>query len=786
MHTNDSRTVWIGVLCLGLVACSEGVASIDPLPAAPSDETISRGLIDRSQSLAGFLGFFQRGGEGPFRIMLSRDSGWIIPARDAFASSTWTCQASTVVDEPRHAAFVMRGCTIQGITGDFDFSVHARGESLQKTDWSVEVTNRLNVGIAQARVIFRVPRELLPSAPDSALFFGQDEYVLDPVSRLTAARRIVGESWMNYSFDDQTLSRGFFNSFQGAQPVLSMHRPGMGLVVHDLDSINGSTGTLLVGSNDGAVEFGYLFSLEGELRPGNGRAGRPIELTPKLRLQVLPGQRPIDSAWWEAAMVYREHVTSVGMLPPRRLAEAPHPARWSHDCLYTLIGAGSSVIGENQLSSSGTQVDVAAWSTFMSGFIKFHSATGQRNFCPLLWGWSAVSPYAPISGVSELLRAFERLEREHNVSIHPGIYVLPTFVGSKVIGTPIDAAVVRNIRGERFTWDLSPNSTVHTRLYAVDSKHPAFVNDLLAGVDAAIAMGVEWVYSDNPFTQNFVSPAWGGIDASQPQAVRDLLLAIERRLTANGGGIIAVERQHMGMHGSIGEGFGRAFPDSRFVPFGTAVAHDFLTTSAFGDAFGGHFELWNAEPILNGTNPGASTHFPRYALDLAALGATGLDGHFGAGMPFYALRGHPDPRLDSMAQISDLMRGGLSVRRTHDALRTGRMLPPQQVSGGTVLIPRRRNELRETGTHLEPAARYTSAMFESVERPGTVVLTVANAESSRAIVEVTIDPASDRALQRRFALVGALQPSFGGRGVEVVRLVVPARSIATVTFTPVP
>lgn len=112
------------------------------------------------------------------------------------------------------------------------------------------------------------------------------------------------------------------------------------------------------------------------------------------------------------------------------------------------------------------------------------------------------------------------------------------------------------------------------------------------------------------------------------------------------------------------------------------------------------------------------------------------------------------------------------------------MLPPQQVSGGTVLIPRRRNDAKETGTHFEPAARYTSAMFESVERPGTVVLTVSNPESAEAIVEVTIDPASDRALQRSFRLSGALQETFNGQGVETVKLVAPARSVSVVTFTP--
>jgi hypothetical protein len=133
MH-NDSRRGWVGVLSVGLLACSDGIASLETLPEAPSNDTISARLADRSQSLSPWLGFFQRGGEGPFRIMLSRDTGWIFPARDAIASSTWSCRSSSIVDEPRHAAFVLKGCTIRQATGDFDFAVHARGESLQKTD----------------------------------------------------------------------------------------------------------------------------------------------------------------------------------------------------------------------------------------------------------------------------------------------------------------------------------------------------------------------------------------------------------------------------------------------------------------------------------------------------------------------------------------------------------------------------------------------------------------------------------------------------------------------------
>jgi hypothetical protein len=54
------------------------------------------------------------------------------------------------------------------------------------------------------------------------------------------------------------------------------------------------------------------------------------------------------------------------------------------------------------------------------------------------------------------------------------------------------------------------------------------------------------------------------------------------------------------------------------------------------------------------------------------------------------------------------------------------------------------------------------------------------------MVEVTIDPAADQALQRSFQLTGAIERSFSGRGVETVRLMAPARSVATVTFTPAP
>ncbi len=786
MNTNLLRAciVWV----VGLFGCGEGTASlIEGLPPPPT-ETALQSLATPSGSLqsapgpiASWLGLLQRGGEGPFRLVLSRDTGGIFPSRDPVPSNRWHCRSSKVVDQPGHAAFLLEGCSISDARGDFDFAVHLAGPNLGKTDWWVELTNRLDVGVAQARIVLRLPKELLPSGPDTALFLGQDEYVTDPVTRLTKANHLPNEPWGLYFQDDDT--RGFYFSFQGVQPVLSIHRPGVGLIVHDLDPVNGSTGQLFAGSNDGALEFGYAFSAEGELEPGNGRTGVLMQLGPKVRLQALPGARPIDTAWWETAMAYREHALAAQLLPSQPLARASNPARWSHDCLYTVLGMGASTSGTAPGTKNPARVDVAAWTSFMDGMIRFHGATGQRSFCPLLWGWSAVSPYRPIAGVAELLREFEKLERLHGVEIHSGVYVLPSYVSSATFGTPLEAAVIRDLHGDPFSWDPVPHDENH--LYAVDVKHPLFVADLLGGVDTALRLGVEWVYVDNPFTSNFVSRAWGGIDSTQPQGVRDLVKGIERRLAANGGGIIACERQKIGLPASVGEGSGRAMPGSRFVPFGTAVAHDFLTTSGFGDAFGGSFELWNAEPILGGSDPGAALHFPRYALDGAAIGATGLDGHLGPTAPFYGMRGHPDPRLDTLAQISDLTRKGLTLRRTHDALRTGRLLPPQQVSGGTVVIARRRSYEPGFGTHREPAARYTTAMFESLEKPGAVLLTISNPEPTDAEVEVTIDPSVDRALQRAFVVGGAREQRFSGTAVETLHVAVPARDVRAVTFTPV-
>jgi hypothetical protein len=680
----------------------------------------------------------------------------------------------------------MEGCTIPGAQGDFDFAVHLRGDSLARVDIQTVVHNRLDVGLGAACVVLRFPAVIVPPSADTYALFGPDEWVSDPVTNLGAQSVVRDDPYNGLFYWGFDAGHGFYRQFQNGRPVLSVHRPGWGMMLHDLEPDNSSAGYLMIGSNDGALEVAYYYRILGELRPQNGTNG-PMILSPGLRMSLLPGVRPANTAWWETVDAYRAFALEEGLLKDTPLARRKVPSRWAQDAVYTVFNLGANTDGNVPGAKKPAVALVDPWIKYMEKMILFYGACGQTRFCPLLWGWSAIGPYAPIPGVDDILTRFNELERKYGVEIHPGIYILPNCMGTAAIGTPLEQAYYHNLRGEPHRWGPKDD------LINVEPSNPLFIRDIEDAIQRMLDKGIEWVYFDNPYVNPIADPRYGGILEGQGAAIRHLIERAKSMLEKHGGGFIACERYRLGLDTSYGVNHEGVLPGSENVPFTEALVHDLHITGSFGDLSGIGWQMIAADPAygFGGDVPGAAQQVHRLGVEGAAYGRVCIDGNQGADLGFFEFGSRPEAHYRALGEMYETsVRNGLRARLKSDALRTGRMLPPPPCDGGQVTIARKR-PLAEGGmshTVKAVAERFPAGFFASVECAPSHTLAVANPEPVAARVAFRIRPAEypTMAAHKYWRVRGGTDAErvIAADTEAVIAIEVPAHDVALVTFYP--
>jgi hypothetical protein len=691
-----------------------------------------------ADALATCRAMLDQSGCGPFCLWTSHDTGGRLPEYRAFPLRVWQGATRRVVDDSAQVTIAYEGCKLPGIEGDFDFSVHLRAVDDRSVDLDTVITNRLQVGIGLARVVLRCPSQLVAADDNSYLYFAFDDWVRNPVKHLASAALVKEDpaSALGFRWDDA--ERGFYRQFQNGRPVLSVHRPGWGWMLHDLDPNNGASGCLLAGSNDGALEIGYEYHLPGELRAGNGVSG-PMRLAPTLRATLLPGVRPADTGWWETVDAYRAFAIEHGLLNAKRLVEKPVPSRWAQESVFMVFNIGAGTDGMTPGTATPASAIVQPWLDYLDRAITFYKQSGQRHFAVMLWGWSAIGPYQPISGVDKVLAGFANLAIKHDVAIHPGIYMLPTYLGKAALGTPLEAALNRDLRGNPHRWGPDDD------LFSVDPGHPLFVGEIKRALSAMMDRGVQWVYFDNPYYQVAPDLERGGIVLEHGAATRALIAEVPAMMEQRGGGFICCERYRVGLESAYGVVHDLGLPGDENVPFTEALVHDLYTTGSFGDMVGSTWEYMAADPAygLGGDVPNAARLAHRLGVVGAAYGRTCIDGHFGSDLGFFEAGTRPEAHYQLLGEVTTLsVLNGLRARLAHEALRTGRMLPPPPSDGGRIELAKRRMKADGTWTPTLRgwAQRFPAAFFASQERPGWHTLAVANPEDQPARVTFRLTP----------------------------------------------
>jgi hypothetical protein len=629
------------------------------------------------------------------------------------------------------------------------------------------LTSRLSVGVFDLRQVFRMSPAATPWPEKTYVLFGMDEWVQDPVALLTANRVNRKLPTSPTAFLDEGSGHGLYRNRSSPRPMISIHTEQFGLMVHDLDPDNAASGSLLVGSNDGALEFGWAYRVPAEHKPGNGRHGARIPVGPAIRFVPLPGQTDVENGWWDSLRIYKEHAARAGLLGPLLLKDKNVPADWARDSLSFVVNVGTPVGGDPKHKiAAGPAAEI------IRSMASFYGLGGQRRFTPMLWAWSAVGPYKAPPGFDELLARIHEIERELGVEIRPAIYMHACMLSQSAIGTPLETCLMRDLRGKPFTWGGG--------LYNAHADHPVFLAEIERTVSEMVRQGVRGFYFDCPFGEEMPDYGGDGVVRDHHVAIRRMMLQIERLVSGLGGGVLSHEAQRLGLPGFKGAA-APTVSGAQIIPFTEAFYHEREVPIFFGDLAGLPYSIAAADARLIGSGSyQADDDIVRLAIEGAVYGrgavmCNGLD------RPYYEMKESQKWSDRAMYRMAgEAMPNAMRARREHRELRTGRMLPcPRHAvvmhsvylrpwvytnnSAGTgVEIQKELTELR--------APQTPAAFYEDTEAKGRYLLVVGNSGKT--------------AVSQRFTLTASDLPGFTGSmdSVRIERAKVLSQSTAAIEF----
>ncbi len=640
---------------VGLIACLAA-----PLSAQPSGPVAARSLLEPWQSGEFYC---ERSRTGPLFLSVARDVGGPFPSVEGHWSRDWVGGRRTVETRGGRTIEKWLGYRLPGdaVKGDFDVEVEytVRGG---RCDVRTFLTSRLSLGIFDLRHVFRVRPDSTPVPDRTFVLFGLDEWVRDPVKLLTADRVQRMLPTAPTAFLDEGAGHGLYRNRCSPRPMISLHTERFGLMVHDLDPDNAAPGSLLVGSNDGAVEFGWTYRPPGEHKPGNGRGGARIQVGPTVRLVPLPGRTDPENGWWDSLRAFKAYATRAGLLPRAQVRNRNVPAEWARDSLSFVVNVGMPVAGDPK-----HRIDPGPATETIRRMARFYRASGQRRFTPMLWGWSAVGPYQAPPGFDELLARLKDLERELDVEIRPAIYMHGCMLSKAAIGTPLEACLMRDLRGKPFTWGGD--------LYNAYADHPLFLAEVERTVRDMVRRGVRGFYFDCPFGEEMPDYARDGVNRAHHVAIRRMMRRVERILGSLGGGVISHEAQRLGLPGMKGAA-GPTVSGTCVVPFTEALYHELEIPIFFGDLAGAPYSIAAADARFTGSGSYRSDDdVVRIAIEGAVTGRSAVM-CFGLDRPYHEMKDSANWSERAMYRMAAVaMANGLRARREHRELRTGRMLP---------------------------------------------------------------------------------------------------------------
>lgn len=688
----------------------------------------------------------ERNRTGPLYLSVARDVGGPFPAVEGYWSRDWTVERQTAETQGAKTTERWLGCRLPSdkVTGDFDVEVEytVRGRGCEVRTY---LTSRLSLGVFDLRHVLRVRPAATPQPASTYALFGMDEWVRDPVARLTADRVNRKLPTAPTGFIDESPGHGLYRNRCSPRPMVSIHTGQWGLMVHDLDPDNAASGSLLMGSNDGALEFGWSYRVPGEHKPGNGRRGVRIPVGPAIRFVPLPARSDAENGWWDALEAYKKHALETGLLPRTLLKDKNVPAEWARDSLSLVVNVGMPVVGDPRRT-----IDPGPATAIIRSLARFYRAGGQRRFTPMLWAWSAVGPYQAPPGFDESLARLREVERELDVEIHPAIYLHGCMLSKAALGTPLEACLMRDLRGQPFTWGGD--------LYNAQADHPMFLAEIERTVRSMVGRGVRGFYFDAPFGEEMPDYSQDGVVRDHHVAVRRTLLRVERLLRRHGGGVISHEAQRLGLPGFKGAA-APTVSGARIIPFTEALYHEREVPIFFGDLAGFPYSLAAADARLTGSGSyQADDDIVRLAIEGAVYGRGAVMCN-GIERPYYEMKDSEkwaDRAMYRMAGVA--MPNALRARREHRELRTGRMLPcPEHEVAEHSLFVRPWvyvNTPQGTGVELQQelteirTSRMPVAFFEDMESRGQYLLVAGNPTTS--------------AMAARFTLTRADLPGFKG------------------------
>jgi hypothetical protein len=678
----------------------------------------------------------ERGRTGSLYISLARDVGGPFPGVEGYWSREWKDGHRTV--EVKDGSVVERwlGYRIpdERVKGDFDVEIEYTCRENQ-CEVRTYLTSRLNIGVCDLRHVFRMSPVVSAQPDKTFVLFGMDEWVQDPVTRLAADRVNRKLATAPTAFLDEGENHGLYRNRCSPRPMISIHTRQFGLVVYDLDPDNAASGSLLVGSNDGALEFGWAYRAPAEHKPGNGRRDTRIPIGPAIRFVHLPGRPDVENAWWDALRVYREYAIQSGLLASPLLKDRNVPATWARDNLSFVVNVGTPVGGDPKHKiTADSAIEI------IRGMVRFYRATGQRRFTPMFWGWSAVGPYQAPDGFDDLLARVREMERQLDVEIHPAVYMHACMFSEATVGTELEECLMRDLRGKPFTWGGG--------LYNAHADHPAFLGEIERNVRDMVRRGVRGFYFDCPFAEEMPDYSRDGVVREHHVAVRRMMLRVERLLSESGGGVISHEAQRIGLPGYKGAA-APTVPGSRIIPFTEALYHEREVPIFFGDLAGLPYSIAAADARLLGSgNYESDDDIVRLAIEGAVYGRSAVMCN-GLDRPYYEMRDSDKWADQAMYRMAgEAMPNALRARREHRELQTGRMLPcpKHEVVEHTVLLRPWVYLTAAAGTGVElqkeltelRTVRTPAAFYEDTEAQGRYLLVSGNTGRTAVLQHFTL------------------------------------------------
>ncbi|MHB1462561.1 MAG: hypothetical protein ACYC1M_14835 [Armatimonadota bacterium] len=614
--------------------------------------------------------FEERSRTGELYLSVARDIGGPFPAIEGCWCRDWTSGRFT--QERNGSRIVEKWVGYQlpfaGITGEFDVEIeytYARG----RCELRAYLRNRMNIGVCELRHVLRFSPGATPNPERTYVLFGMDEWVQDPIQRLASKRVNRKLATAPTGFVDEGSGYGLYLNRCSPRPMISIHTERFGLMVHDLDPDNAASGFLMVGANNGAVEFGYAYRAPSEHKPGNEQHGRRFAIGPGIRLQRLPENADVDSAWWDALHAFKEYALRTALLPRKMLKQRNVPAEWARDSLSLVVNVGTPVAGDpKHVINPGPAVDI------IRSMARFYRKQGQRHFTPMIWGWSAVGPYRITPGFEELLLKLHDVERELDVEIHPAVYMHGCMLSTAVIGTPLEACLMRDLRGKPFTWGGD--------LYNAHADHPLFINEIERTVKEMVQRGVRGFYFDAPFGEGMPDYAGKGVVRDHHVAIRRMLQRVENLVSRLGGGVISHEAQRLGLPGLKGAA-APSVPGSRIIPFTEALYHEREVPIFFGDLAGQTYSIASADQRYGTLGDYQSDDdIVRMAIEGAVYGRSAVLCN-GIDRPYYEMDKSDKWMEQAMYRMAGVaMPNALQARREHRELRTGILLPNPKHDAG--------------------------------------------------------------------------------------------------------